>query len=167
LAKTYQINEKATWVKGRHSVKFGGQFLHYNQQRFYAGNNGLLGFINFNGAFTGFAFSDFLLDMVSGKGRGGGNPDDPWTHLQNRHSLFVQDDFKVLRNLTLNLGLRWAYTSPLVEQDNRQSNFDLTTGRQTAAEDGSIEQRALYQPYYNGWEPRVGAAWTVNDRLVL
>src|SRR5262245_49239119 len=61
LAKTYQINEKLTWVKGRHTVKFGGQFLHYNQDRFYAGNNGLLGFINFNGAFTGFAFADFLL----------------------------------------------------------------------------------------------------------
>ena len=74
LAKTYQINEKLTWVKGRHTVKFGGQFLHYNQRRFYAGNNGLLGFINFNGAFTGFAFSDFLLDLVSSKGRGGGDP---------------------------------------------------------------------------------------------
>ena len=49
LAKTYQINEKVTWIKGRHAVKFGGQLLRYNQRRFYAGNNGLLGFINFNG----------------------------------------------------------------------------------------------------------------------
>ncbi len=167
LAKTYQINEKATWVRGRHSLKFGGQFLHYNQRRFYAGNNGLLGFINFNGAFTGFAFSDFLLDMVSSKGRGGGDPDDPWTHLQNRISLFAQDDFKVLRNVTLNLGLRWAYTSPLVEENNRQSNFDLATGRQIFAQDGSIEERALYKPYYNGWEPRLGAAWTATERLVF
>ncbi len=167
LAKTYQINEKATWVRGRHSVKFGGQFLHYNQRRFYAGNNGLLGFINFNGAFTNFAFSDFLLDMVSSKGRGGGDPDDPWTHLQNRISLFAQDDFKVLRNVTLNLGLRWAYTSPLVEENNRQSNFDLSTGRQIFAQDGSIEERALYKPYYNGWEPRLGAVWTATERLVL
>ena len=70
LAKTYQINEKLTWLKGRHAVKFGGQFLHYNQRRFYAGNNGLLGFINFNGTFTGFAFSDFLLDQVSQQGAG-------------------------------------------------------------------------------------------------
>jgi Carboxypeptidase regulatory-like domain len=167
LAKTYQINEKVTWIKGRHAIKFGGQFLRYNQRRFYAGNNGLLGFINYNGTFTNFAFSDFLLDQVSGKGRGGGDPSAPWTHLQNRSSVFVQDDFKVMRNLTLNLGLRWAYTSPLVEQDNRQSNFDLVTGRQIFAQDGSIEQRALYNPYYKGYEPRLGAAWTASERLVI
>jgi Carboxypeptidase regulatory-like domain/TonB dependent receptor-like, beta-barrel len=167
LAKTYQINEKLTWLKGRHAFKFGGQFLRYSQQRFYAGNNGLLGSITFNGTFTGFAFSDFLLDRVSGKGRGGGDPTDPWTHLQNRIGLFVQDDFKVRPDLTLNLGLRWAYTSPLVEKDNRQSNFDLTTGEQIFAKDGSIEDRALYKPYYKGFEPRFGVAWSVSDRLVL
>ena len=173
LAKTYQVNEKLTWLKGRHTLKFGGQFLRYNQQRFYAGNNGLLGFLNFNGAFTGFAFSDFLLDMVSSKGRGGGDPADPWTHLQNRIGLFVQDDFKVKPNLTLNLGLRWAYTSPLVEKDNRQSNFDVAppfgggTGVQTLAKDGSTYDRALYHPYYKGFEPRVGLAWSASDRLVF
>jgi outer membrane receptor protein involved in Fe transport len=173
LAKTYQINEKLTWLKGSHTFKFGGQFLRYNQQRFYAGNNGLLGFLNFNGAFTGFAFSDFLLDMVSSKGRGGGDPSNPWTHLQNRIGLFVQDDFKVTPSLTLNLGLRWAYTSPLVEKDNRQSNFDVAppfgggTGVQTFAKDGSTYDRALYHPYYKGFEPRVGLAWSASDRLVL
>ena len=167
LAKTYQINEKVTWVTGRHTVKFGGQFLHYNQQRFYAGNNGVLGFINFNGAFTGNRVLRLSARPRVSKGRGGGDPDDPWTHLQNRISVFAQDDFKVLRNLTLNLGLRWAYTSPLVEEENRQSNFDLATGRQIFAEDGSLEQRALYNPYYKGFEPRLGAAWTATDRLVV
>jgi outer membrane receptor protein involved in Fe transport len=167
LAKTFQINEKLTWLKGRHTFKFGGQWLHYDQRRFYAGNNGLLGFITYNGAFTGFAFSDFLLDMASGKGRGGGDPNEPWTQLQDRVGIFAQDDFKVTSNLTLNLGLRWAYTSPLVEKDNRQSNFDLVTGRQIFAEDGSIESRALYQPYYNGWEPRLGAAYRLGDRWVV
>ena len=167
LAKTYQVNEKLTWLKGRHALKFGGQLLRYDQRRFYSGNNGLLGSISFNGAFTGFAFSDFLLDQVSGKGRGGGNPEDPWTHLQNRIALFVQDDFKVTSSLTLNAGLRWAYTSPLVEKDNRQTNFDLATGRQIFASDGDLEARALYKPYYKGFEPRIGAAWRASDRMVL
>jgi len=167
LAKTYQLNEKLTWIVGRHTMKFGGQFLRFNQQRFYAGNNGLLGFIRFNGSFTNFAFADFLLDMVSGKGRGGGDPNDPWTHLQNRTALFAQDDFKLTPTVTLNLGVRWAYTSPLVEQDNRQTNFNLATGAQTFAGDGSLEDRALYQPYYNGWEPRLGAAWRLAERWVV
>jgi hypothetical protein len=167
LAKTYQINEKLTWLKGRHAFKFGGQFLKYDQRRFYAGNNGLLGFIAFNGSFTGSQFADFLLDQVSGKGRGGGDPQDPWTHLQDRMALFVQDDFKVTTSLSLNLGLRWAYTSPLVEKDNRQSNFDIVTGEQIFAADGDLEDRALYAPYYKGFEPRVGFAWSASDRLVV
>ena len=167
LATTFQVNEKLSWLKGRHTFKFGGQLLHYNQRRFYAGNNGQLGFINYNGAFTGFAFSDFLLDLVSSKGRGGGDPENPWTHLQNRIGLFVQDDFKIRPNVTVNLGMRWAYTSPLVEQDNRQSNFDLVTGQQIVASDGSIEDRALYKAYYKGFEPRLGVAWTLNDRWVV
>ena len=167
LAKTYQVNEKFTWLRGRQTLKFGGQLLHYDQRRFYAGNNGLLGFINYSGAFSGFAFSDFLLDLASSKGRGGGDPGDPWTQLQNRQALFAQDDVKVTPNLTVNLGLRWAYTSPLVEKDNRQSNFDLVTGRQIFAADGSIEDRALYKPYYKGFEPRLGAAWRAGERWVF
>ena len=51
--KTFQINEKLTWLKGAHSLKFGGQMLHYVQQRFYAGNNGLLGLFGYSAAFSG------------------------------------------------------------------------------------------------------------------
>ena len=121
LDKTYQLNEKLTWLKGATRVKFGGQFLHYVQQRFYAGNNGLLGLFSYSGAFTGFAFSDFLLDQVGSKGRG--SLSDPWTHLHNRVALYVQDDFKVTPALTLNLGMRWAHTQPVVEKDNRQGEL--------------------------------------------
>ena len=167
LPRGLQLNEKLTWLTGRHSLKFGGQFLRYIQRRYYAGNNGALGSFNYAGTFTGFAFSDFLLDQVSSKGRGGGDPSNPWTHLQNRISLYVQDDFKLRDNLTLNLGLRWAYTSPLVEKDNRQVNFDLQTGAATVAQDGSIESRALYKPYYKGFEPRLGFAYRPSERWVV
>ena len=165
LDKTFQVNEKLTWLKGRHSIKSGGQFLHYQQQRFYAGNNGLLGLLTYSGAFSGAAFSDFLLDQVGSKGRGSSAP--PWTHLHNRSALFVQDDFKATSAVTLNLGLRWAYTQPVVEKDNRQSNFDLTTGKQTLATDGSRESRALYKDYKKGFEPRLGLAWRPSDDWVV
>ena len=67
------------------------------------------------------------------------------------------------------LGIRWEYTSPVVEVHDRQSNFDIVTGQQLfAGQDGS--SRALYDPYYKGFEPRVGFAWTpkrFEDRLVV
>lgn len=165
LDKTYQINEKLTWLKGRHSLKSGGQLLHYVQQRYYAGNNGALGLFGYGGTFTGFAFSDFLLDQVTNKGRG--SVSAPWTHLHNRIALYVQDDFKVVPALTLNLGMRWAYTQPVVEKDNRQSNFSLSNGQQISAQDGDRESRALYTAYKKGFEPRLGAAWRPSDRWVL
>ena len=165
LDRTYQFNDKVTWLKGNHALKIGGQLLHYAQRRFYAGNNGLLGTFTYGGAFTGFPFSDFLLDQVASKGRG--SAAQPWTHLHNRTALFVQDDFKVTQVLTLNLGLRWAYTQPVVEEDNRQGNFSLTTGQEVIAADGDRQSRALYQPYYKGFEPRLGLAWRPDDRWVL
>ena len=122
--EVFQINERLTWVKGRHQFKFGGSWNHYNMERYYSGNNGQLGFIQYNGAFSGVAFADFLLDQVQSKGRG--SLTEPWTHLQNRVAFYAADDFKVTNALTLNLGLRWGYTSPLVEQDDRQANFDLS-----------------------------------------
>jgi Carboxypeptidase regulatory-like domain len=165
LDKTYQINEKLTWIKGRQELKFGGQLLHYVQRRFYAGNNGLLGLFGYGGAFTGFPFSDFLLDQVASKGRG--SVSQPWTHLHNRSALFVQDDVKVTSELTLNLGMRWAYTQPIVEKDNRQSNFDLRTGQQIVAKDGDRESAALYKAYTKGFEPRLGFALRQGDRWVF
>ena len=165
LDKTYQLNEKLTWLKGRHTLKSGGQYLHYVQQRFYAGNNGLLGLFGYGGAFTGSPFADFLLDQVSSKGRG--SAADPWTHQHNRVALFAQDDFKLTPALTLNLGMRWAYTQPVVEKDNRQGNFSLTTGQEILAQDGSRDSRALYKSYKKGFEPRLGFAWRPDDKWVL
>ena len=162
--KTYQVNEKFSWFKGRHSMKFGGRWLFQNQRFAYSGNEGILGHFNYSGTFTGFGFSDFLLDQVSQKGRGG--LVEPFTHLGHRVGIYGQDDFHVLPNLTLNLGLTWEYTSPWVEKDDRQSNIDLRTGQlMLAGQNGN--SRALYDPYYGGWEPRLGFAWTPTDAWVV
>ena len=63
--------------------------------------------------------------------------------------------------------MRWAYTQPVVEKDNRQSNFDLRTGAQILPDDSSREGRALYQSYKKGFEPRLGFAWRPTDQWVL
>jgi hypothetical protein len=161
--KTFQVNEKLQFSRGRHLLSTGFQVLHYRMGRHYPGNNGVLGFFTFSGEFTGHAFADFLLNQVKQKGVGGASP---WEQRQNRIGLFFQDDFKVNSRLTLNLGLRWEYASPLVEKDDKQLNYDLKTGKALfAGKDGN--SRALYDPYYGGFGPRVGFAWTPSEKTVV
>jgi hypothetical protein len=157
VTNTFQYGDTLTISQGRHFMKMGGQWLRYQQNRFYPGNNGLLGLFEYGGTFTGAGFADFLLDLLSRKGVG--SQTGTWGHRQNRVGVFFQDDLKMRTNLTVNLGIRWEYTSPVVEVHDRQSNFDITTGKQLfAGRDGN--SRALYEPYYKGFEPRVGFAWT-------
>jgi hypothetical protein len=158
---TFLYGDNLTLVKGRQTFKMGGQWLRYQQNRFYPGNNGLLGFFSYTGQYTNNGFADFLLDKLSQKGVGntGGTNPGTWGHRQNRIGVFFQDDVKVRSNFTLNLGMRWEYTSPVIEINDRQSNIDITTGRQLfAGRDGN--SRALYKPFKKGFEPRIGFAWT-------
>ena len=67
--QVYQLNERLTWLRGRHTMKFGGSWNYYRSKSYYPGNNGHNGFISytlFN--FTGYPFADFLLDQVSPQG---------------------------------------------------------------------------------------------------
>jgi hypothetical protein len=162
--KSYQVTEKFSLFKGRHSFKFGGRWLYQRQGFSYSGNEGILGHFDYTGQFTRVPFADFLLDAVSTKGRGGQVA--PFTHLGHRVGIYGQDDFRISNDLTLNLGLTWEYTSPWVEKDDRQSNIDLTTGQLLlAGENGN--SRALFDAFYGGWEPRLGAAWTPSDNWVV
>lgn len=159
---TFHYGDNLTILRGRHSLKMGGQLQRYQQNRFYAGNNGILGFFTYGATFSGQPFADFLLDLLTNKGKGG-NPTDQnrgvWGHRQNRLGFFFQDDYKLRNNLTVNLGMRWEYTSPVVEVKDRQSNFDIATGKLlVAGQNGN--SRALYNSYYKGFEPRLGIAWT-------
>ena len=164
--KTYQINEKLTWLKGRHSVKSGGQLLHYEQQRFYAGNNGLLGHVRLHRRVQRRSRSPTSCSIRSAARDAAASP-IPGRTSTTASRCYVQDDFKATQALTLNLGMRWAYTQPVVEKDNRQGNFDLTTGQEILAQDGSRESRALYKAYKKGFEPRIGAAWRPSEGWVV
>src|SRR4051794_20667139 len=162
--KSFQVSDKYSWFVGRHQFKFGGRWLYQRQGFSYSGNEGILGHFEYSGSFTGFGFSDFLLDQVSAKGRGG--LVEPFMQLGHRVAVFGQDDFRVRDNVTLNLGLTWEYTSPWVEKDDRQANIDLATGQLIlAGQNGN--SRALFDAFYGGFEPRVGAAWTPSDKWVV
>ena len=163
--KTFQINEKLTWLKGRHSLKFGGQMLHYDQQRFYAGNNGLLGIFGYTAAFTGFSFSDFLLDQVGSKGRG--SLAEPWTHLHNRTALFVQDDFKATRALTLNLGHALGVHAAGRREGQPAGELRPHDGQADPRRGWQPREPRAVQAYKKGFEPRLGVAWRPSERWVV
>lgn len=153
----YHYSDVFSKQVGRHALRMGGNAIRYQQNRFYAGNNGLLGSFTYDGTYTGNATADFLLNLLHTKGRG--SQTGKWGHRQWRAGVFIQDDFKMRSNLTINLGLRWDYTQPVYEVKDREVNFNLQTGQALfAGQNGN--SRALYNAYYKQFMPRVGFAWT-------
>jgi hypothetical protein len=161
---TYHYYDNLTIVRGRHFIKTGGQVLRSQQNTFYAGNNGRTGLITFSGRFTavdssktGWGDADFFLGLPEILGRG--LQSGTWGHRKTVFGFFVQDDWRVSSQLTLNLGLRWEYHTPLVEVKDRQSNFSPFTGKLLlAGKDGN--SRALYAPFKKDFQPRIGFAYT-------
>jgi hypothetical protein len=159
-----QYADNLTWQKGKHLLKIGGQAIRFRQNRYYAGNNGALGIFTFDGTYSGAAFGDFLLNALAIKGRGA--VVGKWGHRHWLDGIFVQDDYKVSRNLTVNLGMRWEYSQPIYEVADRQVNINTATGQLLyAGKDGN--SRALYDPYYKQFEPRIGFAWNPMSKLVF
>lgn len=161
---TYHYADNLTWIRGRHMMKMGGQVLRQQMNTFYAGNNGRTGFLNFSGRWTAadaskFAWgdADFFLGLPETLGRG--LDTGTWGHRKTIWGVYFQDDWRATGTLTLNLGIRWEYHTPLVEVKDRQSNFSPFTGALLlAGRDGN--SRALYEPYKKDFQPRVGFAWT-------
>lgn len=155
--------DNLTWQRGKHGIKFGAQFMRYQQNRYYAGNNGALGLFSYNGTYTGLDYADFLIDALNSKGRGSAT--GTWGHRFWRSALFAQDDIKVTRNFTLNLGLRWEYMQPIYEVADRQVNIDTFTGKLISP--GGDYGRATYNGYPHQWMPRIGFAYQINNKLVV
>ena len=86
---------------------------------------------------------------------------------QHVHSLYVQDDWRVTSKLTLNLGLRWEFATPVWERDNNWSNFNPATNTLVKATNGSLYNRALVHPDYKDFGPRLGLAYSVDSKTVV
>jgi hypothetical protein len=162
---TYHYADNVTLIRGRHMMKTGFNILRQQMNTFYAGNNGRIGFMEYSGQFTapssaqsqlGWSDSDFFLGLPSRLGRGLSS--GTWGHRKTIWGFYFQDDWRVSSTLTLNLGLRWEYHTPLVEVKDRQSNFEPYSGKLLlAGQDGN--SRGLYEPYKKDFQPRVGFAW--------
>jgi carboxypeptidase family protein/TonB-dependent receptor-like protein len=168
-----QAPQQFQWVDtlsktiARHSLKFGVD-LRAPMRNIYQDEPGTRGSLRFDPRFTGFTYSDFLLGYVSS------------SQLTNVHfvdqrlwmlSGFAQDDWKIRRSLTLNLGLRYDFGTPALDGRNQMSNFDPTAnggaGGLVSASSGSLEQRALVQINKRNFAPRVGLAYSVAPKTVL
>ncbi|MEO6828778.1 MAG: TonB-dependent receptor [Acidobacteriaceae bacterium] len=177
----FDYSDTLTWHHGNHNTKFGGQFIRYQENFIEVGNQGgALGFFNYTGVYTaagdspGYGFADFVLDKATTSQIAPAN--GFFGQRQWRTAYFVQDDWKVLPNLTLNLGLRYSYDQPLYEVHNRMVSIDLPAARfHPNADFNSLllfagkngNSRALYNPTHNEWQPRIGFAFQFNPRMVL
>jgi hypothetical protein len=177
----WQIEDAVSWSHGRHNLKFGGQWWRQIIKTFYAGNNGQLGLMNFDGRFTrssdpnqsgttGDGGADFVLGLPFQLGRGV-STGKTWEQTSNVIGIFVQDTWRVTDRLTLNLGLRYDAHTPWEESHDNQANYNLATGNIDLAGKGGAS-RALYRGFYGGraFQPRIGFAWTpamLGDRTVI
>ena len=163
-----------TLVKGKHSLKFG-----YEYEKVWMGvsdNNPLFGSFTYGGAYSnagGSSVSDtYWADFLFGTTSAYSAANEYETHLrQTFHNAYAQDDWKVMPNLTLNLGLRWEYGSPYTEKDGRISNFDpltqtiltttpgaVATANVTPVNTGGVYGKSLIDPDLTDFGPRVGFA---------
>lgn len=174
---TFDTTESFSWTKGKHSMKFGADIRRFQL-------NGLIdastrGSIAFNPYYTaavttsssgvvspvtntGSSIADALLGFpyTSLIGVVFGGQKAVWTEELRTFAVdfFAQDDFRVRRDLTLNLGLRWEYDSPAIDKYNHLSNFDpaLPGGLLLA----TPQKQNVYDVKKNQFAPRFGFAYT-------
>jgi outer membrane receptor protein involved in Fe transport len=174
----WQAEDGVSWNHGRHNFKFGGQYWRQIIKTFYAGNNGQLGLLDFNGQFTssgiggtgGDGGADFVLGLDDSFGRGV-STGKTWQQASNVIGIYAQDTWRFTDRLTLNLGLRYDAHSPWVEANNQQANYNFATGNiDLAGQNGA--SRGLYDGTWGGkdFQPRMGFAWTpaaLGDKTVI
>jgi Carboxypeptidase regulatory-like domain len=168
----FDISDVVTLIRGKHILHFGGELLIYRTDTTTWGNINA-GTFGFTGAYTqstvgdsttGLGYADFLLGQAQNwnafvapeYGPRAKNP-----------QMFVQDDFKIRPNLTLNLGLRYQIEQGWKEVKNNISAFDPTVVNPETGTDGALwyaathanGRRSLQASVFSTVLPRVGFAW--------
>src|SRR5580658_1340678 len=171
IENTFQPSDVVTMIRGKHILHFGGELLDY-QANYTPWGNLTSGNFTFTGIYTqqnntigtgGSAYADFLLGDVNQWGA----TNQPESGMRMKSpQVFVQDDYKLRPNLTLNLGLRYEYQSGWSEVKNNLGSFDPTISNAAAGGAlgamwfaGETSRTTLMQPK-NVLLPRFGFAWT-------
>ena len=175
---TWHGQYHVTWLRGRHNFKMGVDLQRLKMAAFNSRNSA--GQFNFDRTYTqgpdpsqtainsGHGFASFLL----GAPIAGSIDTTPRMMLFQRYNAgYFQDDWRVTNRLTLNLGLRYEYTSPYGEKFGQIGYFDPTAIEPTTGLPGVfkwIEPGGYHNdPNYNGWGPRVGLAFQLDSKTVI
>ncbi|HEY4782327.1 MAG TPA: carboxypeptidase regulatory-like domain-containing protein, partial [Chthoniobacterales bacterium] len=172
ISNSFQITDNFIKVYGRHTFTIGEDYrrLQASLTNSDANKNGDFTYVSdytssctmqptCTGSTGGNQFASFLLGLSSAEDRGF-VATDPATRA-TLLSVYGQDQYKLTRNLTLNLALRWDLITPAIDKDNHQSNFDLAKGVLDFASSGNRGPNV--NTYYGGYSPRVGFAYSPNS----
>ncbi len=157
----YQLSDQFSWIRGKHSMVYGGDLRHLHRNFYQA--QAPFGLFAFEGLYTddlatqsgGNAFADMLLGLPIE------NLQDGLAQMDNTSSkefdFFAQDDWRALQNLTFNLGIRYDLNSPV---GGRVGNFDLAKGVVVNNFGPNAVPNAGVAYDKEDWGPRVGFAWS-------
>jgi hypothetical protein len=153
----FSIGDTLDMIRGKHDIKIGGS-IRANQMN--VKTEGFQdGFWEFTGGWTGDPEADLLLGLTSlgihDQTFKGPTTGRRWKVFRP----FVQDDWRVRNDLTVNVGLAWNLTTPISEVDNRQADFDPATGLFLVPGVNGVGKWAGIQFDKDALEPRIGLAW--------
>lgn len=177
IGTVIQFVDSVTWVRGKHTFKFGieDHVTRYNQlgQIYPSGEFSFSGSLTNNPqapAGTGVGFADFLLGQV-GSGQLTVNP--AFSTKAWAGGAYIQDDYKVNSRLTINMGIRYDISGPPRERHNQFSTFDPTvvnpqTDMLGELRYAGVTASSLFVKYDgNNFAPRLGFAYSVNPKTVV
>jgi hypothetical protein len=152
----FSVSDSLDMIRGTHNIRVGGG-IRANQMNVLT--NGFQdGFFLLFGGYTGDAAADLLLGQTGGAIHDqtfqGATTGRRWKMFRP----FIQDDWRVTKNLTANIGLAWALVTPETEVENRQANFNFATGVYLIPGVNS-DGRVGLQFDKTALEPRIGLAW--------
>jgi hypothetical protein len=163
---SFQYMASLTWNKGAHSVRFGLALI--RRRDTVAQSNAAQGQFNFNGSFTGVAMGDTLEGLSSGISRNNALVQQSFRSWEP--SGYIQDDWRALPSLTINLGVRYDIFTPFTEEHGRISNYDPYTGLLVSPSLPGLQQSnstAMVSTPYGDIAPRFGFALTLPRNTVL
>jgi trimeric autotransporter adhesin len=171
-SQTYTISDSMSLTRGKHGWTWGGDF---RRQLVDTSNaNNARGTFFFTGGATGVPFADFLLGFAQETSLQSGA--DEYNFRSKTLDLFVQDNWRIAKNLTFNLGVRYEYVTPFIELSNQLVNLDVAPDFSAVApvqpgQIGPITGKkfpdGLVNPDRNNFAPRVGLAWKPFSKTVV